>query len=524
MKTFSKKQILIVDFGSQYSQLIARRVREVGVYCKIIPWNINKIKIKNLKPNGIILSGGPDSTINRNSPRVQKIIFNMNVPILGICYGMQIMSIQLGGNVVQSSFREFGFSKVYVHETCVLLDDIYDSVDEEGTHVLDVWMSHGDTVSVIPKDFKLIASTKNCKFAIIENKKRNFYGVQFHPEVTHTKQGLRILKRFVIKVCKCKTNWTPSNILKNITENIRTIVGKDEVILAISGGIDSLVTAIILNRAIGKKLICIFVDNGLLRENESSDVTKFLNEKMNLYVRKIVAKSRFFNALSGVSDPETKRKIIGKLFFEIFNEQAKKNKKIKWLAQGTICSDVIESAKIKYNRASLIKSHHNVGGLPKNIKIKLIEPLRRLFKDEVKKIGFELGLSYEIMNRHPFPGPGLGIRIIGEVKKLYCDLLRKADAIFIDELKKNDLYQKVSQAFAVFIPVRSISVVGDDRKYEWIISLRAVETTDFMTAKWAYLPHKFLSFVSTRIINEVPGISRVVYDISNKPPSTIEWE
>ncbi|WMY95355.1 MAG: glutamine-hydrolyzing GMP synthase [Arsenophonus sp.] len=518
-----KYKILILDFGSQYAQLIARRVRDIGVYCELYPWYASENQIREFNPNGIILSGSPNSSIKYDSPRASEYVFNSGVPVLGICYGMHIMSIQLGGQVGVSSDREFGYAQVCIKKSCILLHNIYDRLSKTGTPLLDVWMSHGDIVTVIPHNFKIIGSTDNCPCAIIANDIKNFYGIQFHPEVTHTHQGNAIFQRFILDICKCKRCWIPMMIIDDKIQKLKKKIGTDKVILALSGGVDSSVTALLLNRAIGKQLICIFVDNGLLRLNEAKQIVKML-KTFNLNIIKISAEARFLNALSGIHGSELKRKIIGRVFIEIFEEEASKQTAVKWLAQGTIYPDLIESAVSKSYKSHLIKSHHNVGGLPKNMKLKLVEPLKYLFKDEVRKLGLELGLSYDILHRHPCPGPGLGVRIIGEVKKVYCDLLRQADAIFIEELYKENLYYKISQAFAVFLPLRSVGVMGDTRKYNWVISLRAVETIDFMTADWARLPYAFLARVSNRIINEIAGISRVVYDISGKPPATIEWE
>ncbi|WMY94908.1 MAG: glutamine-hydrolyzing GMP synthase [Arsenophonus sp.] len=516
-------KILILDFGSQYTQLIARRVRNIGVYCELFPWCASENQIREFNPHGIILSGGPNSSITCDSPRASEYVFESGVPVLGICYGMHIMSIQLGGQVKVSSNREFGYAKVSIQKSCTLLDDIYDRLNKEGTPLLDVWMSHGDIVSVVPNNFRIIGSTDSCSCAIIANDIKHFYGIQFHPEVTHTHQGSAIFKRFVLDICKCKKCWMPMMIIDDKVRHLRRKIGVDKVILALSGGVDSFVTALLLHRAIGKQLICIFVDNGLLRLNEAKHIMKMF-KTFNLNIIKISAETRFLNALVGVHETELKRKIIGRIFIKIFEEEASKQTAVKWLAQGTIYPDVIESAGSKTSKSYLIKSHHNVSGLPKDMKLKLVEPLKYLFKDEVRKLGLELGLPGNILYRHPFPGPGLGVRILGEVKKIYCDLLRQADAIFIEELYKENLYYKISQAFVVFLPLRSVGVMGDMRKYNWIVSLRAVESIDFMTANWARLPYAFLARVSNRIINEIIGISRVVYDISGKPPATIEWE
>ncbi|MDC9590888.1 glutamine-hydrolyzing GMP synthase [Xenorhabdus sp. XENO-10] len=517
-------RILILDFGSQYTQLIARRIRELGVYCELWTWSVTEEQIREFNPNGIILSGGPESTTEHNSPRAPEYVFNAGIPVLGICYGMQTMSTQLGGQVSNSYEREFGYAQVEIKNDCELFRDIQDALSEAGKPLLDVWMSHGDKVTAIPADFTTVASTDTCPFAIMANDAKRFYGVQFHPEVTHTHQGLNILKRFVLDICQCEALWTPASIIDDIVERLRVQIGDDHVILALSGGVDSSVTALLLNRAIGKRLTCVFVDNGLLRLNEADQVMEMFAGKFDLNIIHVKAEDRFLSALAGIDDPEAKRKAIGHAFIDVFDEEASKQTQVKWLAQGTIYPDVIESAASATGNAHVIKSHHNVGGLPEDMKLGLVEPLKELFKDEVRRIGLELGLPYDMLYRHPFPGPGLGVRVLGEVKKEYCDLLRRADAIFIEELHKADLYHKVSQAFTVFLPVRSVGVMGDGRKYDWVVSLRAVETIDFMTAHWAHLPYDFLGRVSNRIINEVDGISRVVYDISGKPPATIEWE
>jgi GMP synthase (glutamine-hydrolysing) len=518
------QKILILDFGSQYTQLIARRIREIGVYCELWAWDVTEDQIRNFEPDGIILSGGPESVTEMGSPRAPQYVFNAGVPVLGICYGMQTMAHQLGGAVQGSDIREFGYAQVEVLAASTIFDGIMDETNESGNALLDVWMSHGDKVSKVPDSFTTIAQTPSCQHAAMANLKKQFYGVQFHPEVTHTKQGLELLKRFVFDICKLDALWTPASIIEDAIERIKEKVGDAEVILGLSGGVDSSVTAMLLHRAIGKNLTCVFVDNGLLRLHEADQVMDMFGDKFGLNIIKVDAEARFLNALAGVQDPEAKRKVIGGEFINVFDEESQKLENAKWLGQGTIYPDVIESAGSATGKAHVIKSHHNVGGLPAEMKMGLVEPLRELFKDEVRKIGLELGLPYDMLFRHPFPGPGLGVRILGEVKKEYCDLLRRADAIFIDELHAADLYQKVSQAFTVFLPVKSVGVMGDMRKYDWVVSLRAVETIDFMTAHWAHLPYDFLGKVSNRIINEVDGISRVVYDISGKPPATIEWE
>ncbi|PST90108.1 GMP synthase (glutamine-hydrolyzing) [Photobacterium sp. NCIMB 13483] len=518
------QRILILDFGSQYTQLIARRIREIGVYCELWSWDVDEADIRDFNPNGIILSGGPESVTEADSPRAPQYVFEAGVPVFGVCYGMQTMAEQLGGKVAGSDEREFGYAQVKIVEQTAFLKDIQDAVAADGTPLLDVWMSHGDKVVEIPADFIKVAETDTCPFAAMANEDKRFYGVQFHPEVTHTRQGMKLIENFVMNVCGCEKLWTSANIIEDAIARIKEQVGDDEVILGLSGGVDSSVVAMLIHRAIGDKLTCVFVDNGLLRLNEGQQVMDMFGDKFGLNIIHVKAEDRFLTALAGVDEPEAKRKIIGHVFVDIFDEESKKLKNAKWLAQGTIYPDVIESAASKTGKAHVIKSHHNVGGLPDDMEMGLVEPLRELFKDEVRKIGLELGLPYNMLYRHPFPGPGLGVRVLGEVKKEYCDLLRRADAIFIEELHNADLYNKVSQAFTVFLPVRSVGVMGDGRKYDWVVSLRAVETIDFMTAHWAHLPYDFLGKVSNRIINEVNGISRVVYDISGKPPATIEWE
>jgi GMP synthase (glutamine-hydrolysing) len=518
------QKILILDFGSQYSQLIARRVREAGVYCELYPFDTPIKDIRGYAPRGIILSGGPESVTHAETPRAPKEIFDMQVPILGVCYGQQTMAAQLDGAVQSSDKREFGYARVRMHGHSKLFRDLRDERDDSGAEWLHVWMSHGDRVIKLPPGFKVIADTAAAPYAGIADESRGFYGVQFHPEVTHTTQGRVILQRFVHDVCGCGTLWTPGNIIESMIQSVRAQVGKDEVVLGLSGGVDSSVVAVLLHRAIGKQLTCIFVDNGLMRLNEGDQVMETFARLMGVKVVRVMAEDRFLTALIGVSDPEQKRKIIGRIFIEVFEEQAAKIKNAKWLAQGTIYPDVIESAAAKTKKAHVIKSHHNVGGLPEIMNIKLLEPLRELFKDEVRRIGEELGLPHQMVYRHPFPGPGLGVRILGEVKKEYADLLRRADAIFLEELHRHNLYDKTSQAFAVFLPVKSVAVLGDARAYDYVIALRAVESVDFMTANWAPRPYDVLSIISNRIINEIRGVSRVVYDISGKPPATIEWE
>ncbi len=517
-------RILILDFGSQYTQLIARRVREAGVYCELHPFDMGEEYIRAFAPNGIILSGGPETVTAAETPRAPEVVFELGVPVLGICYGMQTMAVQLGGEVESADHHEYGYAQVRARGHTALLRDIEDHTSPEGYGLLDVWMSHGDRVAAMPAGFKLMASTESAPVAGMADEERRFYGVQFHPEVTHTKQGGRIINRFVHEICGCAALWTPGNIIEENVQRIREQVGSDEVLLGLSGGVDSSVVAALLHKAIGDQLTCVFVDNGLLRYQEGDQVMATFARHMGVRVIRVDAETRFLKALEGQNDPEKKRKIIGNLFVEVFEEEAAKLKNAKWLAQGTIYPDVIESAGSKTGKAHVIKSHHNVGGLPEHMNLALLEPLRELFKDEVRKIGVELGLPYEMVYRHPFPGPGLGVRILGAVKKEYADILRLADHIFIEELRKHDLYDKTSQAFAVFLPVKSVGVTGDGRRYEYVVALRAVETVDFMTARWAHLPYEFLDHVSRRIVNEIDGISRVVYDITGKPPGTIEWE
>ncbi|MDE0286930.1 MAG: glutamine-hydrolyzing GMP synthase, partial [Gammaproteobacteria bacterium] len=506
------------------TQLIARRVREVGVYNEIYPFDLDEPVIRRFNPKAVILSGGPESVTGDNSWRAPDIVFQLGVPVLGICYGMQTMAQQLGGGVAASSLREFGYARVRARGHSRLLRDIQDEVNAEGHGLLDVWMSHGDKVDELPAGFKRIASTDNAPIAGMADEERGFYGLQFHPEVTHTRQGTAILRRFACDIAGCDTLWTPANIIADAIEEVRARVGNDEVLLALSGGVDSAVTAALLHQAIGDKLTCIFVDTGLLRLNEGDQVMETFSRHMGIRVIRVNAEQRYLDRLKGVADPEEKRKIIGREFIAIFEEEGKKLKNEKWLAQGTIYPDVIESAGTGTGKAHVIKSHHNVGGLPERMNLKLIEPLRELFKDEVRRLGKQLGLPEELIQRHPFPGPGLGVRILGEVKKEYADILRHADDIFIRALVRHGLYQKTSQAFTVFLPVRSVGVKGDARHYDYVVALRAVETVDFMTARWARLPDEFLQEVSERIMNEVEGVSRVVYDISSKPPATIEWE
>ena len=520
----SHDRILILDFGSQVTQLIARRVREAHVYCEVHPNDVSADFIREFAPKGIILSGSHMSAYEESNDQASQAVFEAGVPVLGICYGMQTMAQQLGGKVESGTKREFGYAEVRARNHSKLLEGIEDFQTEAGEGMLKVWMSHGDTVSELPPGFKVMASTPSCPIAGMFDEARGFYAVQFHPEVTHTVKGREILQRFVLDICKCKPDWIMGDYAKEAVEKIRAEVGDEEVILGLSGGVDSSVTAALIHRAIGQRLTCVFVDNGLLRKNEREQVRETFEKNMGLKLIVVDAIDRFMNALAGVSDPEQKRKIIGREFVNVFQEEAAKIKNAKWLAQGTIYPDVIESAGAKTKKAKVIKSHHNVGGLPDTLHLKLLEPLRSLFKDEVRELGIALGLPAEMVYRHPFPGPGLGVRILGEVKREYADLLREADAIFIEELRKADLYDKVSQAFVVFLPVKSVGVMGDGRTYEWVVSLRSVETSDFMTAKWSELPYDLLGRVSNRIINEVRGINRVVYDVSGKPPATIEWE
>lgn len=518
------ERILILDFGSQYAQLIARRVREAGVYSEIWPYDTDPGALRDFRPKGVILSGGPESVSIAPQVRAPAVVFDLGVPVLGICYGMQTMAEQLGGAVEPSLQREFGYAQVRAHGHSRLLRDIEDHASPEGFALLDVWMSHGDRVRTLPPGFSVIASSANSPIAAMADEVRGLYGLQFHPEVTHTRQGGRILRRFLHQICQCADVWTATRIIAESIEGIRAQVGQEQVLLALSGGVDSSVVAALLHKAIGDQLTCLFVDNGLLRLHEADEVMATFAQHLGIRVLRVDAATRFLKALEGEEDPERKRKIIGRLFIQVFEEKAREMPAIRWLAQGTIYPDVIESAGATTGKARVIKSHHNVGGLPERMHLKLLEPLRELFKDEVRNIGMELGLPYDQVYRHPFPGPGLAVRILGEVKQEYADTLRRADAIFIQELKAHDYYSKVSQAFTVFLPVRSVGVMGDARRYEHVVALRAVETVDFMTAHWARLPYQLLEHVATRIINEVPGISRVTYDISSKPPATIEWE
>ena len=518
-------RILILDFGSQYTQLIARRIREIGVYCEIHPYDTDVAEISAFAPMGIILSGGPETVTGDDAPRAPQIVFELGVPLLGICYGMQTMAAQLGGRVETSTHHEYGYAQVRARGHSRLLSDIEDHTSTEGYGLLDVWMSHGDRVIELPAGFRVSASTDSAPIAAMANDERAWYGIQFHPEVTHTHQGERILRRFVIDLCGCDALWTADHIVDSSIRDIRAQVGGGKVLLGLSGGVDSSVVAALLHKAIGDQLLCVFVDNGLLRHHEGDQVMATFAEHMGVRVIRVDAEARFLQALKGIDDPEQKRKVIGNLFITVFEEESDKlSGEVEWLAQGTIYPDVIESAGARTGKAHLIKSHHNVGGLPEHMRLQLCEPLRELFKDEVRKLGVELGLPYDMVYRHPFPGPGLGVRILGEVRKEYADTLRLADHIFIEELRRHKLYDSVSQAFSVFLPVKSVGVTGDGRRYSHVVALRAVETIDFMTARWAHLPYEFLDLVSRRIINEVPDISRVTYDISGKPPATIEWE
>jgi GMP synthase (glutamine-hydrolysing) len=512
-------RLLILDFGSQYSQLIARRVRELGVYCELRPFDMTDEEIRAFNPKGIILSGGPESVTEMDTPRAPDVVFTLGVPVLGVCYGMQTMAQQLGGLVEGSNVREFGYAEVQIDQPDALFNGIEDRVG-----FIDVWMSHGDKVTRLPEGFVITASTPSCPIAAMSCEAKNFFGMQFHPEVTHTLQGEALLRRFIRDICACDDLWTPAQIIEDSIFRIREQIGTDNVLLGLSGGVDSSVVAALLHRAIGSQLTCVFVDNGLLRKNEGDMVMEMFAKNMGVKVIRADAEERFLSQLAGVSDPEQKRKIIGRVFIEVFNSESSKLDNIKWLAQGTIYPDVIESAASKTGKAHVIKSHHNVGGLPDDMPFALLEPLRELFKDEVRRIGVALGLPYDMVYRHPFPGPGLGVRILGEVKKEYADVLREADAIFLEELHKGGWYHRTSQSFAVFLPVKSVGVVGDARRYAWVIALRAVETIDFMTARWAHLPYELIEKVSNRIINEISGVSRVVYDVSSKPPATIEWE
>ena len=518
------QKILILDFGSQYTQLIARRVRETNVYCELHSWDVTDDFIRTFKPDGIILSGGPNSVYEDETPKAPQAVFEQNVPVFGICYGMQTMAAQLGGKVENALHREFGYAEIRAQGHSALFKDIQDRSNDEGHGLLDVWMSHGDKVTALPSGFKIIASNAATPIAAMADESRRFYAVQFHPEVTHTLQGKAIIDRFVHEICGCGYDWNMPDYIEEAVGRIRSEVGSDQVILGLSGGVDSSVAAALIHRAIGDQLTCVFVDNGLLRLNEAEQVMETFANNLGVKVIHVDASEKFLGDLKGVTDPEQKRKIIGREFVEVFQQESAKLPQAKWLAQGTIYPDVIESAGAKTKKAHTIKSHHNVGGLPDTLKLKLLEPLRELFKDEVRELGVALGLPHDMVYRHPFPGPGLGVRILGEVKREYADLLRRADAIFIEELRASGWYEKTSQAFTVFLPVKSVGVMGDGRTYEYVVALRAVVTSDFMTAHWAELPYSLLGKVSNRVINEVRGINRVVYDVSGKPPATIEWE
>lgn len=516
-------KILILDFGSQYAQLIARRIRETNVYCELHPYDVSTDFIKAFSPIGIILSGGPASVFIEDTPRAPQIVFELGIPVLGICYGMQVMAAQLGGAVESAEKREFGYAELAIQD-CPLFAGLHDRIDSSGKTLLDVWMSHGDSVTHLPAHFNIIANNAATPIAAMADVKRKFYGLQFHPEVTHTLQGKAILEHFAHDICAAGYDWNMPDYIEESVSRIRAKVGNEKVILGLSGGVDSAVAAALIHRAIGDQLICVFVDNGLLRLNEANQVMDVFSKHLRAKVIHVDASQQFLAKLKGITDPEQKRKIIGKEFVEIFQQEAEKLIDAKWLAQGTIYPDVIESADSKTKKAHTIKSHHNVGGLPETLHLKLLEPLRELFKDEVRELGIALGLPHDMVYRHPFPGPGMGVRILGEVKPEFAKLLRHADAIFIEELRIAGWYERTSQAFAVFLPVKSVGVMGDGRTYEYVIALRAVHTQDFMTAHWAELPYTLLSKISNRIINEVRGINRVVYDISGKPPATIEWE
>ncbi|GAC1412100.1 MAG: glutamine-hydrolyzing GMP synthase [Burkholderiaceae bacterium] len=537
------QKILILDFGSQVTQLIARRVRDAGVFSEVFPFDVSDDFVRDYGAAGVILSGGPSSVVDGDTPRAPQAVFELGVPVLGICYGMQTMAAQLGGEVENGAVREFGFAQVRARGHTALLADIADYVTEDGHGMLKVWMSHGDKVVALPPGFSLMASTPNCPIAGMADEARRMYALQFHPEVNHTLQGRAIVERFVHRICGCRSDWNMPDYIVEAVESIRSQVGLDRVVLGLSGGVDSSVAAALIHRAIGDQLICVFVDHGLLRHEEGDVVMHMFAENFGLKVIRIDAVDQFMGHLKGVTDPEEKRKIIGREFVEVFHAESEKLKDAKWLAQGTIYPDVIESAGKGKKNAHTIKSHHNVGGLPETLNLKLLEPLRELFKDEVRELGLALGLPHDMVYRHPFPGPGLGVRILGEVRKEYADLLRRADAIFIEELRATAVdyllekgegggqrtphknwYEATSQAFAVFLPVKAVGVMGDGRTYEYVVALRAVQTLDFMTAHWAHLPYELLGRVSNRIINEVRGINRVVYDISGKPPATIEWE
>ncbi len=523
MTAITDSSILILDFGSQYTQLIARRVRECGVYSEIADCGIDVAELKARAPAGIILSGSPHMVGAEDAPKVSLDLFDIGIPILGICYGMQLMAQSLGGTVVSTGICEFGYAKLQIINDQGLFYDVADH--EEAGHIyLDVWMSHGDSVSVLPPGFVITAQTATTPIAAMADFSRQLYGFQFHPEVTQSKQGARLLENFVCRVCGCAQDWTPANFIPTTMQQVQQQVGQERVLLGLSGGVDSSVVAALLHRAIGKQLVCVFVDTGLLRLNEGNQVMDLFSDHLGVEVIRVNAQARFMQALKGIEDPEKKRKVIGTEFVRVFEEAARQIEGVRWLAQGTIYPDVIESAQIKNGKAHVIKSHHNVGGLPADMQLQLLEPLRCLFKDEVRKLGLQLGLPRDLVYRHPFPGPGLGVRVLGEVKAEYISILQQADAIFLDMLREADLYDEIGQAFAVFLPVKSVGVKGDARCYSYVIALRAVTTVDFMTARWTELPYTFIAKVSERIMNEVAQVSRVVYDVSSKPPSTIEWE
>jgi len=508
--------ILVLDFGSQYTQLIARRIRESDVYSEILPWDIDENKIIDLNPKGIVLSGGPNSVTESYTPRVPQCVFDLGVPILGICYGMQTLAEQMGGQVVSADQKEFGHSELEVINDSIIFKDLDKKIN--------VWMSHGDQVQDLPDEFNLVASTATAPIAAMEHETLPIYAIQFHPEVTHTDHGQKIIENFIFNICNANNDWKMDDLISQRIDEIKDQVQKNNVLLGLSGGVDSSVTATLLHKALGKRLTCVFVDNGLLRKGEADEVMQTFKDNMNLNVIKSDSAEVFLRHLKNIDDPEQKRKVIGRTFIDVFDAEASKLKDIKFLAQGTIYPDVIESSGSESKEARVIKSHHNVGGLPEEMALDLVEPLRDLFKDEVRRMGVELGIPKQMLERHPFPGPGLGVRIIGEITKEKTKVLQEADSIFINELIKADLYDKVSQAFAVLLPVKSVGVVGDERRYAEVIALRAVETVDFMTARWAHLPYEFLEHVSNRIVNEIEDVSRVVYDISSKPPATIEWE
>jgi GMP synthase (glutamine-hydrolysing) len=508
--------ILIIDFGSQFNQLIARRVRECHVYCQIESPRISINDIREMKPDGIILSGGPSSIYEKNSPRIDPLIFDLKVPVLGICYGLQFMVDALGGVVKSARKREYGFAELLIKKKTGLFKKIGSKTQ--------TWMSHGDSIQKLPQGFVTTATTSNTPIAAAQNYRRRLYGFQFHPEVEHTPKGKLMLQSFLFDVCKCRRSWTMKSFAKSSIAEIKKQIGNQKVILGLSGGVDSSVTALLIHKAVGKKLTCIFVDNGLLRKNEAAQLKQRLKQHLNINIKFVSAKSKFLNALARVSDPEKKRKIIGKVFMEVFEAQAKKLKGAEFLAQGTLYPDVIESVSAFGGPTSVIKSHHNVGGLPKKMKLKLVEPLRFLFKDEVRALGKAIGLPHDLTWRQPFPGPGLAIRIIGEITRQRLSILREVDAVLLEEIRAGGYYKKLWQSFAVLLPLKSVGIMGDSRTYEHIVAIRAVTSKDAMTADWAKLPHAFLGKISNRIINEVRGVNRVVYDISSKPPSTIEWE